>query len=77
MSMRNILLAILAAEGAAVLFSYFLKITDSPAVVAMAVASNPLFAMALTHPSLPRETIAPKKIIGCVVTIAGLTLLAK
>ncbi len=70
------ILCILTSVAAAVTFSYLLKVTDSPSVVAMAVASNPVATMLLTHAFLGEE-ITLKKVVGCGVTIAGLTLLAK
>jgi uncharacterized membrane protein len=69
-------LCILTAATAAVLFSYLLKVSDSPSVVSMAVASNPIVALLLTHTFLGEE-ITVKKVVGCGVTIAGLTLLSK
>lgn len=67
---------ILSSVTAAVLFSYLLKITDSPSVVAMAVASNPLFTLALTHLFLGEE-LSLRKLAGCFLTITGITLLTK
>lgn len=69
-------LCILTSVCGGVLFSYLLKVSNSPSVVAMAVAANPLVAMLLTSTFLGEE-ITPKKIIGCAVTIAGLAILAR
>lgn len=68
-------LCILTSVAAGVLFSHLLKISDSPSIVAMAVASNPLFAMILTHLFLG-EQITVTKIAGSALTIVGLALLA-
>jgi uncharacterized membrane protein len=67
---------VLTSVAAGVLFSYLLRVSDSPSLVAMAVSSNPLVAMVLGHMFLG-ETVTVKKLVGCGVTIAGLSLLAK
>lgn len=60
----------------AVLMSHLLKTTDSPSMVAMAMAANPLVVMVLSHAFLGEE-VTPKKLIGSGLTIAGLTLLSR
>jgi hypothetical protein len=67
-------LCILTAVATAVLFSYLLKHSPSPSLVAMAVATNPLGVLLLTRLFLGEE-ITLKKLLGCGVTIVGLFLL--
>ena len=67
-------LCIVTATASAVLLSYLLKNSDSPSVVAMAVATNPLVVLAMSWLFLGEE-VTLKKALGCVVTIAGLVLL--
>lgn len=68
------LLCIVSATASAVLLSYLLKYSDSPSTVAMAVATNPAIVMALSWMFL-NESVTLKKIVGCVIAIAGLMLM--
>jgi uncharacterized membrane protein len=68
------ILCIISATASAVLLSYLLKHTETPSFVAMAVATNPLVVFSLSVVFLG-ESVTVKKILGCIVTIAGLVLL--
>lgn len=70
-------LCILCIVGAAVTFSYLLRTSNSPSVVAVSVAGfEPLIAMAFTYFFLGEE-MTPKKLIGSALTVAGISLLTR